>query len=93
MFSARKAVTVRVPLPQAPADAGVLAEVLSRDWEEFAERASSVSVLMTPLLDIARLRSGIAVMSCSSLGSHSVFSPEMRLVLWAAEQHRLGTQV
>lgn len=79
---------MRVPLPQAPADASVLAEILSRDWEEFAERASSVSVLMTPLLDIAKLRSGIAVMSSSSLGSHRVFSPEMRLVLQAAEQHR-----
>lgn len=49
IFSGRKAVTVRVPLPQAPADVGALAEVLSRDWEEFAERASSVSVPMTPL--------------------------------------------
>ena len=55
IFSARKAVTVRVPLPQAPADVGVLAEVLSRDWEEFAERASSVSVLM----DTTRLDQGL----------------------------------
>lgn len=82
-----------VPLPQAPADVGVLAEVLSRDWEEFAERASSVSVLMMPLLGIPRLRSGIAVRSSSSSGSHSVLSPEMKLVLQAAQQHRLGTQV
>lgn len=73
-----------MPLLQAPADAVVLVQVHSRDWEEFAEIASSVSVLMTPLLYATRLQSSvlwIAVLSSSSLGSRSMFSPRTRLVI------------
>lgn len=86
-ISARKAVTQSAP-SSGPGRCRCACTSPQQRQEEFAEVASSVSVLMTPLLYATRLQSSalwIAVLSSSSLGSRSMFSPRTRLVIPSSE--------